>query len=130
MIFLILLLSFAPDGAHAQTVEDQVTEQLLAQGYEDITFSRTLLRRLRVVALSETSERELILNPTTGQILRDRSKPLNDDTEATVTISQSPNSTQSNANNDNDNDNTSSVSRPPPPPRDAPPPRPPRPGGN
>ena len=123
---LILCLSLAPVAAVAQTIEEQLTDQLIAQGYDDITFSRTLLRRLRVVAISETDERELILNPTTGQILRDRSKPLTEDGETSVTISQSPSSTQS------DDDDHEPASAPPPPrePRPSPPPHPPRPGGN
>lgn len=56
--------------AHADFV-DQVREQLAAQGYKQITVTRTMLGRSQLVASGKTGRREVILNPRTGEILRD-----------------------------------------------------------
>lgn len=57
--------------ASAETLVDQVTRQLAAQGYTEITVSKTWLGRIRVEASGGTATREIILNPRTGEILRD-----------------------------------------------------------
>ena len=44
---------------------------LKAQGYDDIAVERTLLNRERIVARSSTLRREIVLDPRTGEILRD-----------------------------------------------------------
>lgn len=75
---LIIAFLLAPLGAAAQSVEDQITAQLQAQGYVEITMTRTLLGRLRVIAESPDHSRELVINPATGQILRDRVSQLRD----------------------------------------------------
>ena len=67
-LFLLLIVA-AP--ATAQSVQDQIVSQLRSQGFEQIELSRTFLGRIRVVAVSDTLERELVFNPTTGEILRD-----------------------------------------------------------
>lgn len=53
------------------SVEDQVVAQLQSQGYQDISVNRTLLGRIRVVAVTETEWREIVIDPRTGEILRD-----------------------------------------------------------
>ena len=63
------LLAAAP--AFAQSFEDALVAQLRAQGFRQISVSRTLLRRVRIEAESPTQRREIILNPRTGEILRD-----------------------------------------------------------
>jgi len=85
-IVLSILLLFAPLAAAAQSVEEQIMTQLHDQGFTDITMSRTLLGRLRVVALSAEFERELVVNPATGAILRDRITPLDKNEPAQVNI--------------------------------------------
>lgn len=60
-----------PGAAGAQSVQDQIIAQLVAQGYSDIQIGYTLLRRLRIVATLHGGEREIIVDPTTGVILRD-----------------------------------------------------------
>ena len=67
-LFLLLIVA-AP--ATAQSVQDQIVSQLRSQGFEQIELSRTFLGRIRVVAVSDTLERELVFNPKTGEILRD-----------------------------------------------------------
>ena len=55
----------------AATFEDAVVAQLRAQGYGQITSAHTLLGRVRIVAILGDTQREIILNPRTGEILRD-----------------------------------------------------------
>lgn len=50
---------------------DDVVEWLSDQGYTGIEVSRTLLGRARVLAWRDGLQRELIINPRTGEILRD-----------------------------------------------------------
>ena len=56
--------------AHADYVSS-VREQLRRQGYRQISVSSTMLGRTRIVAKSKTGTREIIMNPRTGEILRD-----------------------------------------------------------
>ena len=55
----------------AQTTTDTITRQLRAQGYTSVEVSRTLLGRARIVARRPGEQREIIVNPRTGEILRD-----------------------------------------------------------
>ena len=55
----------------AAPYEDTVIAQLKSQGYHGITVERTLLGRVKIMGLIETGRREIILNPRTGEILRD-----------------------------------------------------------
>lgn len=48
-----------------------ITQQLAAQGYDQIKVSKTFLGRVRVEAQRKGLEREIIFNPRTGEILRD-----------------------------------------------------------
>ena len=48
-----------------------MVQELVEDGYQEITISRTFLRRLRFVGENERSRREIIVNPVTGVILRD-----------------------------------------------------------
>lgn len=50
---------------------DAITQQLAAQGYDQIKVSKTFLGRVRVEAQRKGLEREIIFNPRTGEILRD-----------------------------------------------------------
>jgi hypothetical protein len=57
-------------GAMAD-VERAILRRLRAAGYGQISVSRTLLGRVRIVALKPGLRREIILNPNTGEVLRD-----------------------------------------------------------
>lgn len=46
-------------------------KQLALDGYEEISISRTWLGRMRIVAEKGDIEREIILNRSTGEVLRD-----------------------------------------------------------
>lgn len=62
--------------ALAQTYELDITAQLRAQGYQNITLSHTWLGRTRIVALLGSDLREIVIDPNTGEILRDLSRTL------------------------------------------------------
>ncbi len=61
----------APPAAHAGATEDRIVAQLRDEGFTRIEISRTLLGRSRIVATGPEYEREIVLNPNTGVILRD-----------------------------------------------------------
>lgn len=67
----LLALALSAGAAAAQSRFDMVVRQLGAQGYAEITVSQTLLGRTRIVARRGDERREIILNPRTGEILRD-----------------------------------------------------------
>lgn len=56
--------------AHADFV-DQVRQQLTNQGYRRISVTTTLLGRSQLIATGKNGRREIIMNPRTGEILRD-----------------------------------------------------------
>jgi hypothetical protein len=58
-------------AAAAGAFEDSIVSQLRNQGFRDIDVSRTLLGRSRIVGQSDDLVREIIVNRTTGEILRD-----------------------------------------------------------
>ncbi|GLS85656.1 hypothetical protein GCM10010873_06290 [Cypionkella aquatica] len=60
-----------PGAACADSYQKSVVSQLRRQGYRQINVERTLLGRVRIVAARGGGLREIILNPRTGEILRD-----------------------------------------------------------
>lgn len=65
----VMLLGTAP--AFAQSFEESLVAQLREQGYASIVVSRTWLGRLRIDATMGEARREIVINPSTGEILRD-----------------------------------------------------------
>jgi hypothetical protein len=57
--------------ALAQSVGEQIADQLRRMGYREISVQRTLLGRVRVTGVRGGRLREVIVNPSTGEILRD-----------------------------------------------------------
>lgn len=57
--------------AVAQDVVAEIRQTLERRGYNDITVSRTWLGRSRILASGPKGTREIIVNPATGEILRD-----------------------------------------------------------
>jgi len=55
----------------AATYADGVVGQLTKQGYYNIAIETTWLGRVRIIADRADGKREIILNPRTGEILRD-----------------------------------------------------------
>jgi hypothetical protein len=60
----------------------QVLQSLRSQGYREIWFERTLLNRVRIVAERRGTSREIVLDPRTGDILRDYSESEDDSVPA------------------------------------------------
>lgn len=112
---LALALWVAP--ALGASVEDQVVAQLQSQGYQDISVNRTLLGRIRIVAVTETEWREIVIDPRTGEILRDfRRIDTRAGAEAQVVIAPggttspgtTPTGTKTDSNDDDDGGNDDS----------------------
>lgn len=77
LILIVAALSALTLGpACAQTYLLDITAQLRAQGYQNITLSQTWLGRTRIVALLGSDLREIVLDPNTGEILRDLSRTM------------------------------------------------------
>lgn len=70
---LALVFASAPAAVHAGVAEDSIVEQLKDQGFKRMRITRTLLGRTRIVATSPEIRREIVVNPATGEILRDYS---------------------------------------------------------
>lgn len=58
-------------SAIAQNVQEQIVQKLRSEGYTQIEISRSFFGRLRIEAHKDNFERELVVNPRTGVILRD-----------------------------------------------------------
>ena len=55
---------------------------LRANGYDQIRTERTLLNRIRVVAERTAERREIVIDPRTGEVLRDYSRERNGEVSA------------------------------------------------
>lgn len=66
-----MALAGAPGAVLAQNRVDDLVSELQRLGYSDISLSRTWLGRTRIVAEGGRGRREIVLNPSTGEILRD-----------------------------------------------------------
>ena len=68
---LALAFCLPGGGAFAETPAEAIERQLRTRGYKSIEVSRTWLGRTRIVARKSDVVREIIVNPRTGEILRD-----------------------------------------------------------
>lgn len=57
--------------ADGRSFADKVEAELRQQGFAQLSVTTTLLGRTRIIALSPTQKREIVVNPHTGEILRD-----------------------------------------------------------
>lgn len=55
----------------ASDFRDEIVASLRAQGYDQITVEVTFLGRVRITAVKQSNLREIVINPRTGEILRD-----------------------------------------------------------
>ena len=71
--FLTLLAVGAVCAApvFAQDLVQSIVAQLREQGFDTVITETTLLGRIRILATRDDGQREIILNPTSGEILRD-----------------------------------------------------------
>jgi hypothetical protein len=63
--------AIAASPALAQDFVDDIIGQLKKQGFRSVVTERTLLGRVRILAERKDGQREIIVNPRTGEILRD-----------------------------------------------------------
>lgn len=71
LLLLVAALVGLALPALSRTVEQQILEKLADQGYVILEQGYTFLGRLRIVAQNDTFHREIVVNPGTGEILRD-----------------------------------------------------------
>jgi hypothetical protein len=71
LIPVVIAAGLLGPAAHAKSTEDSIVTELREQGFTRIEIRRTLLGRTRIVAESPAYEREIVLNPSSGVILRD-----------------------------------------------------------
>lgn len=64
-------MAVAGAAASAATFADEVVSQLASHGYSNINVESTWLGRMRITGSRSDGQREIILNPRTGEILRD-----------------------------------------------------------
>lgn len=72
----LVFLIWSTGAALATPGQDLVTASLREQGFEVQLVHWTLLGRIRIIAESEFVRREIVINPNTGEILRDYSQIL------------------------------------------------------
>ena len=69
---LALILSSAPvQASHHRVTPEKVSAALQGQGFHVDSVSRTLLGRARIIASRDMVWREVVIDLSTGQILRD-----------------------------------------------------------
>jgi uncharacterized membrane protein YgcG len=71
---LVLVLWQQPALAGTE-IADPVIAQIQAEGYTISDVTRTWLGRIVITAQMDSSQREIVLNRTTGEVLRDRMFP-------------------------------------------------------
>lgn len=71
LIYGAAALALPAGAAFASVYGDEVVAQLTRQGFSNITVETTWLGRERILAERADGRREIILNPRTGEILRD-----------------------------------------------------------
>ena len=70
--FVLLAVMAAGAPVVAGTISEAAVAQLRTKGYNNITVRRTLLGRIRIIATTDETRREIVIHPLTGQILRDK----------------------------------------------------------
>lgn len=76
-LFPILALAIAWGGqVRAEEPVERILNDLKRLGYQNVSVESTLLRRTRILAQSDEALREIIVNPNTGEILRDLWTPI------------------------------------------------------
>ena len=78
-----LALSVQSNPVQANPVQDRLVAGLRAQGYVILEDGFTFLGRLRIVAENDRMHREIVVNPGTGEVLRDYAILLTDMTPPT-----------------------------------------------
>lgn len=72
---LAVFLGLGAARAEAATGEADVVAALLAEGYQRVHVEHTWLGRIRIVGWLDGRMREIVLHPTSGEVLRDYLAP-------------------------------------------------------
>lgn len=71
LVSLILTGLLAAFPASAQGMAEEIARQMRRQGFEDIHIAQTWLGRMQITGTRSGGTREIVVNPNTGEILRD-----------------------------------------------------------
>ncbi|MES2914202.1 MAG: hypothetical protein V4753_03685 [Pseudomonadota bacterium] len=96
--------------AMADGVADSIIRQLKRLGFRTVSQERTLLGRIRIVAKRGDGQREIIVNPKTGEILRDLWMPVADGGGGDITIIDGGHGRSGDDDDDDDDDDDNSGS--------------------
>jgi hypothetical protein len=88
--FVCLALLLGTASAEAATYEQRLIAHLRKLGYGDITLSFTLLGRAQIIAISKDDTREIVLNPRTGEILRDFAQSIESEGVDSIAVAVEP----------------------------------------
>ncbi len=75
--FFTTALILSAGMAFSASVADGIIAQLTKQGFSSISSETTWLGRIRILAMRKDGSREIVINPRTGEILRDQFTALN-----------------------------------------------------
>ncbi|WP_186827027.1 PepSY domain-containing protein [Shimia ponticola] len=89
LAIVVCLFAGLAGPVSGETIEEQVIRQLSAQGYSSFETGRTLLGRVRVVGLSDTRRREIVVHPTTGAVLFDNIRALAGERTGVILLNES-----------------------------------------
>jgi uncharacterized membrane protein YgcG len=90
--------------ALAQDYVASIIDQLKNQGFRSVVQERTLLGRVRIIAARKDGRREIIVNPRTGEILRDLWTPASGAAGTVQIIEDKPGKSGSGSDDDEDDD--------------------------
>ena len=71
LLTILALATLVGGQAQAEEPVERILSELHRMGYQTVSVESTLLRRTRIVAQNDEAQREIIVNPNTGEILRD-----------------------------------------------------------
>ena len=71
---VFVLAGLAAGQAVADPVDD-ITEEIRSQGFKIVRVQRTWLGRVRIIGQNASFRREVVIDPTTGEIRRDLLSP-------------------------------------------------------
>lgn len=109
-ILFALAAGMAGEAAFAKDFVDDVVDQLEKQGFTGISIQRTLLGRIRITGRRPGGQREIILNPKTGEILRDLWQDSNGQSGASSLIEKDRDDDDEDDDDDDDDDDGGSNS--------------------
>lgn len=72
IILMIALIAVSPARADDSGMTAPILDRVVAEGYEVYDVTRTWLGRVLITAKNKTFLREIVLNRTTGEVLRDK----------------------------------------------------------